>query len=99
MAVVDPDPDWGKRPGARNDQIQVPIAVHVAGHNTQSASLGGNAERLCADARGKLKLDSIPEALRTPTLCPDDSEVRTAIPVQIGNSTTLVEQGRCGLQL
>jgi hypothetical protein len=99
MAVVDPDPDWGKRPGARNDQIQVSVAVHVAGDNTQSAFLGENAERTRADTSRELKLNSIPEALRTPTLCPDDGEVRTVIPVQIGNSAALLAQGRCGLQL
>ena len=98
MAVVDPDPDWGKRPSAHDDQIQVPIAVHVTGDKAQSAFLGGNAERTRADSSGELKLDSIPEALRTPTLCPDDGEVRTAIPVQIGNNAALVPQERCGLQ-
>jgi D-tyrosyl-tRNA(Tyr) deacylase len=43
MAVVDPNPDWGKRPSAHDDQIQIPITVHVAGDKTQSAFLGGNA--------------------------------------------------------
>jgi hypothetical protein len=98
MAVVDPDSDWGKRPGAHNDQVQGLIAVHVTGENTQSAYLGGNVERTRADASGELKLDSIPEAFRIPTLCPYDGEVGTAIPVQIGNNAALVPQERCGLQ-
>ena len=98
MAVVDPDPHWGKRPSAHDDQIQVPIAVHVAGNKTQSAFLGGNAERTRADTRAELKLNSIPEAFRIPTLCPYDGEVGTAIPVQIGNNAALVPQERCGFQ-
>jgi hypothetical protein len=98
MAVVDPDPDWGKRPSAHDDQIQVPIAVHVAGDKTQSAFFGGNAERTRADTPGELKLNSIPEPFRIPTLCPYDGEVGTAIPVQIGNNAALVPQERCGLQ-
>jgi hypothetical protein len=98
MAVVDPDPDWGKRPSARDDQIQVPIAVHVAGENTQSAFLGGNAERTRADTCGELKLDSIPEAFRIPTLYLYDGEVGTAIPVQISNNPALLPQEGCGLQ-
>jgi hypothetical protein len=98
MAVVDPDPDWGKPPSAHDDQIQVAIAVHVAGNKTQSTFLGGNAERPRAHTRAELKFNSIPEAFRTPTLCPYDGEVGTAIPVQIGNNAALVAQKRCGLQ-
>ena len=98
MAVVDPDPDWGKPPSAQDDQTQVPIAVHVAGEKTQSALTGGNAERTRADTRAELKLNSILEAFRTPTLCPYDGEVGTAIPVQIGNNAALVPQERCGFQ-
>jgi len=98
MAVVHPDPDWRKRPNAHDDQIQVPIAVHVAGEKTQSAFLGGHAERTRADTRAEMKLNSIPEAFRIPTFCPHDGEVRTAIPVQIRNDAALVHSERCGFQ-
>jgi hypothetical protein len=98
MAVVDPDPDWGERPSAQDDQIQAPIAVHVAGEKTQSAFFGGRAERTRAAAGAELKLDSIPEVFRIPTLCPYDGEVGTAIPVQIGNNAALVPQERPGLR-
>ena len=93
MAVVDPNPDWGKRPGARDDEIQLPVTIHVAGDNTQSPSLGENAEGARRNASGKVKINSVLEAARPPTLCPGDGEVRAAVTVQISNRTALVAKG------
>jgi hypothetical protein len=97
MAVVDPNLDWGKRPGARDDEIQVPVTIHVAGDDTQYPSLGENAEG--AQTNVSRKINSILEAARPPTLCPGDGEVRTAITVQISNRTALVAKERCEGQL
>jgi hypothetical protein len=99
VAVVDPNPDWGKRPGARDDEIQVQVSIHIAGDDTQSPSLGENAEGAPASASRKIKINSILEAVRTPALCPGDGEVRTAITVQIGNRTALVAKRGCGGEL
>jgi len=68
VAIVDPNPDRGKRPGARNDQIQVPIAIHVARDNTHSAFLGGDGERTRTNPSGESEFNSILEGVRTPTL-------------------------------
>jgi hypothetical protein len=99
MAVVDPNPDWGKRPGARDDEIQIPVTIHVAGDDTQSPPLGENAEGAQTNARREIKINPVLEAIWTPALCPGDGEVRTAITVQIGNRTALVAKGRCGREL
>ena len=74
------------------------MAIHVAGDEPQSALLGANAEGVRPDTRGELKLDSIPEAFRIPTLHPNDGEVGAAIPVQIGQNATLLPQERGGLR-
>jgi hypothetical protein len=98
MTVVDPDPDWGKRPSAQDDKIQVPVTVHIAGQKPHSAFLGANAERTRAGARGELELNSISEPFRIPTLYPHGGEVGTAIPIQIGNKPALLPQQRYGLR-
>ncbi|MGD0695187.1 MAG: hypothetical protein ABSB82_10065 [Terriglobia bacterium] len=36
VTVVDPDPDRSARPGAGNHQIQLAVAVHIAGDNMES---------------------------------------------------------------
>lgn len=94
MAIVDPNPDWGKRPGARDDEVRVPVTIHVAGGDKQSASLGENAEGAQTGACRKIKINSVLKAARTPTLCPGDGKVRTAITVQVSNRTALVTKGR-----
>jgi hypothetical protein len=66
MAVVDPNPDWSKRPGSRDDEVQVPVAIHVAGDNPQAPNLGGNAEG--TQAKPSRKINSVLEAVRAPTL-------------------------------
>jgi len=99
MAVVDPNPDGGKRPGARDDEIQVPVTIHVAGDEKQSASLGENVEGAQTGACRKIKINSVLEAARAPTLCPGDREVRSAIAVEVSNRTALVAKGRCERKL
>jgi len=97
MAVVDPDPNRSKRPGAADDQVEVPITIHVAGNNTQPASLGGNAERARSNARGKVEINAVLKAIRAPAFGSGDGEVRMAITVQIGDRTALVAiRGRGG---
>jgi hypothetical protein len=99
MAVVDPHPDGSKRPGGCDDEIQVPVTIHVAGDNTQAPSLGGNAEGAQTDTTRKIKVNSVPEAARTPTLCLDDGQVRMAITVQISNHTALIAKRKRGGKL
>ena len=93
MAVVDPNSDWGKRPSARDDEVQIPITIYIAGDDTQSASLGENAKGAETNPSREIKNNPVLEAVGPPTLCPNHGEVRTAVTVQIGNDTTLVAEG------
>jgi hypothetical protein len=90
VAVVDPDSDWGKRPGTGDKEVQFPVAVHVAGSDKQSPSLSQNAERAWPRARSQIKINPVPKTARPPTLELGDSQIRAAIAVQVSNGAPLV---------
>lgn len=81
MTVVDPDPDRGTRPGACDHQIQLAVAVHIAGENVESTLSRRNVEGSGLVTRAQLKLDSIRKAFSVPAIRPDDGEVRTTVTV------------------
>jgi hypothetical protein len=44
VAVVDPHSDWGEPPRTGDDEVRLPVAVYVAGNDTQSTALSEDAE-------------------------------------------------------
>jgi hypothetical protein len=95
MTVIDPDPDRDKRPGVSNNQIQIPIAIHIAGDNTQSTFPGGDAEGTWTNTRGKIEVNLIPKGVRAPALQGHGGKVKTAVPIQIGDGISVTPQQGC----
>jgi len=90
MTVVDPYSHRGAQPGARYDQVQFTISVYVTGNDVEPAFRRCEAEGTLGWASAERQLHSIREAFVAPALRPNESEVRTAVAIQIGNSVSLV---------